>query len=225
MPHLSLLGFIAEALSTVYTSTAASHSVQKAGPANKPAGNDAITENLRWHESWNAYVRGNIITESAAKLIQSFLLKTLTGADTGDRDADSEEEASENDNSLPALRVTSSNLKKLLTAAPVAEEGSDGSNDENKSLGGRLRVTSRKTLLQKQYVSSMRLCENIWSSQTTTLPAGTRTMPGHMYIDTVEEHKAARGAIRKELTKHIGPFDRTECCCSLGIFQNGSHFG
>lgn len=220
VPHLSLLGFTTHALSIVYKSTDASRDVQKAGPAKSIAGSAAITDNIRWHEAWNAYVRGNVISKSAAKLIQSFLLKTLTGADTGGREADSEEEASENEDSLPALKLTSSNLKNLLTPAPAPD---DDSNDDKKGLGVRLRATSRKKALQKQYVTSMRLCEKIWSSQTSTLPGGNRTLPGHMYANSIEEHKAARRAMRRDQAKRVEPFDRERNAAAVWVSSKTGH--
>ena len=48
-------------------------------------------EHIHWHNAWTEYVRGHVVSVTAAALIQSFLLKTLA-ASGGSNDADAQSE-------------------------------------------------------------------------------------------------------------------------------------
>ena len=84
VPNLALLGWPEGKLSPVYSSfsatTTSTHDAAKSGQ-----------EFVDWHASWEAYVRGNVVSSSAADLIRSFLLKTIaaSGAKLDDDDSSS----------------------------------------------------------------------------------------------------------------------------------------
>ena len=48
-------------------------------PAKRTARNDVFNE-IVWPHSWDEYVRGNVVSDSSAALITSFLLKTMVGS-------------------------------------------------------------------------------------------------------------------------------------------------
>ena len=75
-PTLAFLGLPYKKLVEVYstsrtTTTAAGHATA--------AGHESATmENMvAWETTWDAYVRGHVVSDTAARFIQSFLLKTV----------------------------------------------------------------------------------------------------------------------------------------------------
>ena len=71
------------------------------------AGQEQHVKNLvAWEKSWDAYARGNVVTESAALLICSFLLKTIAATGVGlDDHNSSDEEHDQHDLDIPALKL------------------------------------------------------------------------------------------------------------------------
>ena len=111
------------------------------GQDGKPAGDDTIAnggEHVHWHNTWNTYVRGHIVSVTAAELIQSFLLETLAASGgSHDDDAQSEEDKSEEDTDMQPLKLSRTGLKDVLTPpcfAPCAEYGSD-EDEKSKTTG------------------------------------------------------------------------------------------
>ena len=74
-PHLSLLGLSFKHLEAYYSRTAhlsVSESDQK---TLLP-----LAQIVEWSRAWDVYVRGNVVSQAAAKLIRSFLLKTIAAS-------------------------------------------------------------------------------------------------------------------------------------------------
>ena len=54
---------------------------------------------------WDEYVRGNVVSHAAARLIQSFLLNTMAASGKTIGDAPSEADASEEETDIPTLKI------------------------------------------------------------------------------------------------------------------------
>ena len=76
---------------------------------------NAIETQVQWHDAWQEYVRGNVVSASAAALIKTFLLHTMAASvPTGHRENDSDGEESEVDPDIPPLTLPSQSLSKLI---------------------------------------------------------------------------------------------------------------
>ena len=133
VPHLSLLGVRRDALAICYngdmeqqskhykisrsTPEDKSHPTreEKSCPAREscPARNDVFNE-ISWPHSWDEYVRGNVVSDSSAALITSFLLKTMSGSGEKSNAEESEADESEDDTDFPPLQIPGPRLQELL---------------------------------------------------------------------------------------------------------------
>ena len=76
IPHLSLLGLSLQHLEVYYSRTAHLSSVSEHEQMTQlPLG-----QIVEWARAWDVYVRGNVVSQAAAKLIRSFLLKTIAAS-------------------------------------------------------------------------------------------------------------------------------------------------
>ena len=87
VPHLSLVGCGRTILQQVYEV-----SRKPVSKTSKELPTHSAQEHAQWHATWNAYVRGHVVSYTAAELIQSFLLKTLA-ASGGQQNDDANSEA------------------------------------------------------------------------------------------------------------------------------------
>ena len=173
-----------------------------------------------WHEAWFAYVRGNIVSVSAAKLIQSFLLKTLAGTDATAQEDDSDKEESDTNADIPALSVKTDSFRSLLLPTPEHEDMGDAENAETgATLGSKLRKSSRKNAMAAQFAKSMRLSQNVWASTDEILNFSSRVKPGHMYENNFEEHLAAKKS-SKSSPEQVAPFDEERNAAAAFAFPN-----
>ena len=83
MPHLSLLGLSKKSLETLYGGVVARRSKHSKSELNKiklmKTGDNSeasVISQSNWAAAWDEYARGNVVSESSANLIRSFLLKT-----------------------------------------------------------------------------------------------------------------------------------------------------
>ena len=73
----------------------------------------SAADKIQWMNTWPEYVRGHIVSKSAAQLIQSFLLNTFTSSSTNDN-SESEADASEDDPDVPPLKLSLQKFDHLL---------------------------------------------------------------------------------------------------------------
>ena len=73
IPSLALLGLAHERLVDVYATS---------GTGSAAGHVQSLSNVVAWGTTWDAYLRGNVVSDAAAMLIRSFLLKTIaaTGA-------------------------------------------------------------------------------------------------------------------------------------------------
>ena len=103
-PHFSLLGCNLEAAQNAYNAMhmPAEKKIKMAGTkiaALQSAQRVSVLQRVDWHRTWEEYVRGNVVSETAASLIESFLLKTIAASGAGEGVGEmSEADASEEEN-------------------------------------------------------------------------------------------------------------------------------
>ena len=83
----------------------------------------------QWDKSWDEYVRGNVVSESAAKLIRSLMLKTIAATGMPQDDSSSNDEGfNEDDAEIPTLTLNAADLARILDPyTEVANGADDGS--------------------------------------------------------------------------------------------------
>ena len=108
VPNLALLGWPEEKLSAAYSSASTTTTCSEAAATSGQ-------QFVDWGASWEAYVRGNVVSTSAADLIRSFLLKTIaaSGAKLDDDDS-SDDEAPYEDPDIPVLKLNARSLSSIL---------------------------------------------------------------------------------------------------------------
>ena len=88
---------------------------------------------MSWRNAWDEYVRGNVVSVAAAKVVQRFLLNTMASSGKAVDDAQSEADASEDECELPPLKLPCQKFQELLQ-----------STEEVDSLGSLLRKPGRE---------------------------------------------------------------------------------
>ena len=127
--NLALLGWPEGKLSAVYSSASATTTCSE----------DAATsgqEFVDWHASWEAYVRGNVVSTSAAGLIRSFLLKTIAASASQLDDGDSsDDQGPYDDPDIPSVKLDARKLSSILNPYSKEEE-KEGEEDDDENGGG-----------------------------------------------------------------------------------------
>ena len=80
---------------------------------------------VNWKNVWYEYVRGNVVSEYGAKLIQRFLLNTMASYGKAVDDGQSEANASEEESDMRLLKMPSIKFPELIqtgTAASIINE-------------------------------------------------------------------------------------------------------
>ena len=183
VPHLALLGCGRTVLQQVYEVSRKPVAKTSKGPQTH-----SVQEHVQWHATWNAYVRGCVVSDAAADLIQSFLLKTVaaSGGQPND-DARSEADKSDGDTELPPLKLTLSGLRQVLAPPAGACDGDDASGEDGdkKSAAAKLKRGVKRKTLQTEYNRSIKTGRVVWATPENLRPAEDRQEPGHMYENKV----------------------------------------
>ena len=128
VPHLALLGCGQAVLRQVYDVSRTPASKIGKVPETQPR---ALQDHVQWQTTWDAYVRGHVVSDTAAQLIKSFLLKTLAASGSHENDDDhSEADKSDEDADMQPLKLSRAGLKALLVP-PCLEPTADNECGEN----------------------------------------------------------------------------------------------
>ena len=132
-------------------------------------------------KTWDAYIRGNIASEAAARYIRSMLMKTIV-AHTNDDDEASDPDASDIDDDIPALVLAADDLRVLLRCTHDAElpEASDPAK----------RTRKRK---KGGHIDALRNVDCMWGTGSHAGAAPAQRLEGPMHESSVREHLTARG--------------------------------
>ena len=129
VPNLTLLGLDKAALRCVYDS--ATLPLPKVAKTAKDSGDiQTVADKVDWMSTWFEYVRGNIVSNSAARLIQSFLLNTWASSTAHADNDESEADASEEETELPPLKLSSEKIGEMLP--PSATTTTINQEEDNK---------------------------------------------------------------------------------------------
>ena len=136
IPNLALLGLAHERLVDVYATS---------GISSASGHVQSLSTVVAWDTTWDAYLRGNVVSDAAAMLIRSFLLKTIaaTGA-TMELDHSSDEGNEPHDPDIPAVRLEASQFQQLLSPFHDVSESQD-EGLEMKSTGTKCKSNRRRT--------------------------------------------------------------------------------
>ena len=206
VPNLALLCWPEEKLSAAYSSASTTTTCSEAAATS---GQQLVD----WGASWEAYVRGNVVSTSAAGLIRSFLLKTIaaSGAKLDDDDS-SDDEAPYEDPDIPKLKLNARSLSSILNPYRKEEE-KEGEEDDDGEGGGqhktakKFRKKQRKKNFEVEYKKSIDIGRTLWSTEPLRSSDGDRGNPGHMFADDYEDHLQARRATQTNVTSPTNPFD------------------
>ena len=166
VPHLSLLGLSAASLKIFYNVSR----MQIDRVCRRATGktvDDSILQKVHGWSTWNEHVRGNIVSRSAAKLIQSFLLNTMASTGKAIDDDESEADATEDEPEIPPLQLQTDKFQQLLQCAD---------NQDNDTTAQKItRSVARRMSRKAEYQQSHRIGEAIWkTSQVVKKPAQER---------------------------------------------------
>ena len=211
VPHLSVLGLRQDSLRKLYEQRLHSQlKIEKRVSLSEVNNNPSVFEQMDWAYAWDDYIRGCVVSRSAAVLIQSFLLKTMAASGQGgDSESDADESDGDNNCEVPRLQLPASKLQELLAPPCKKTESADGTN-ENASIAEQLIANSKKKIKRKKgndYERSMQIGQAVWSTPTLAGAADERDKPGNMYEDTFDEHIAALSESRSTKNSFSAPFD------------------
>jgi len=165
---------------------------------------------MRWHSAWTEYVRGHVVSVTAAALIQSFLLKTLAASGgNNDDDAQSEKDKSEDETDIPPLRLSPSSLKDVLAPpghAPCAE-ASSGDEKKGKTTGAKMKQSLNRKFIRSDYDQSIKTGNAVWATPEIDVAVEDRKAPGHMCEDNVVDILNAKRASGQKSETDQAPFD------------------
>ena len=141
------------------------------------------------------------MSDAAAALIKSFLLKTMVGSGDQQNADDSEADKSENEQDVPPLQLSAPQLQELLKHAMTTTTSTTSSNFNDKII-----AAAKKRTNLDEYDKSMRLSDAVWATEPSGKSADTRTTPVHTYEATYAEHIAALTQSKKNISTSEAPF-------------------
>ena len=124
VPHLSLLGVESNILREYYESSAGPSQIHAPRRLPKKTARTTVqsmSDKVNWQNAWDEYVRGNVVSITAAQLIRSFLLNTMTSSGKAEDGAQSDADAAEDESELPPLKLPCQRFRELLCPADAGE--------------------------------------------------------------------------------------------------------
>ena len=167
---------------------------------------------IKWATAWDEYVRGKIVSKSARKIIQSFLLKTLAASGHEHDEDESEAEHAYEDPEIPALHLSATALEKFLNPEldyetyGKSEPWNEEANDVLRS-GEKFKKVLKRKMKEDEYHRSIALGINLWQTPRSEVSADDRREPGHMFADSFEDHIAALKNKDHKVLKTDAPFE------------------
>ena len=196
VPHLSLLAIPRVPLQAFY----ASYFEDVESKADVKA---TLQESMDWGAAWSTYVRGNVVSESAAQLIRNFLLNTMFSGSPSREDADDEHARTLYTDSVPRLQLSTATFQsQLLGMRSCAQKFTVAAQ-------AQLKQKKRKRAAQHDYATSYDrskdICEGMWKDVSNADAAEERLCPGEMYADTFDDHLRALTVKEASVKKKFSP--------------------
>ena len=140
--------------------------------------------------AWETYVRGNVVSKHAARLIKSFLLNTQVGGCEGDVDENDEGiPQPEKDVEMPPLNLTCNDFKNLLACEDDVHDEKEG------TLAEKLLQDAKKLSKENRnahgYLQSKVLGRSLWSTDIPQDSAADRVCELIDYDETYTQHLQA----------------------------------
>ena len=110
---------------------------------------------MNWQQAWDEYIRGNVVSKHAARLIQTFLVMTFAGSDNTPSADDDAVDDSDVEGDIPALTFSKEDARALLNRQLAGETQPSGT---------LLGSTMRKSSHRDQYNRAMQISSCLWSS-------------------------------------------------------------
>ena len=178
VPHISVLALPRAPLQRLYE-----ESFHSFGEATSEASNP-VKDSMEWAVAWSEYVRGNVVSETAAELIRNFLLNTMFSGSERVEDADDERIPTLYSNDVPRLQLSTETFQKdLLGLRSCGENFTEAAKVIAKS-----RKKAAKHDFATSYDRSKMVCEGLWKVVPNAVAAEDRKHPGEMYEDTFDDH-------------------------------------
>ena len=130
-----------------------------------------------WAGSWGRYIRGNVVSEHAARLIKRFLSLTLARSSYKGQDSDDDAESGKEDMEGHGAVPVKLNLDEMHQILRINEDGEDGSKLSKKTCNARAR----------------------WSLKLTA-EGGAWDSSGHHDTNQIEEYKKSA----RDLGRRVG---------------------
>ena len=167
-----------------------------------------MLDKVYWKEAWDEYVRGNVVSKTAAKLIQRILLNTMTSTGKTMGDTQSMADATDSESELPQFKLTGMKFQESLHSTTKV----DGPNEELlASPKAKARDSSsgpsKKKARIEEYEASHRIGERVWKTESCDIKAGDRSSPGNMFQESYKELMAALFVKDRTGRAHNAPFD------------------
>ena len=141
--------------------------------------------------AWSAYIRGNVVSDHAARLISSMLTKTMArNDDFAPEEGADEADKTDLDDDIPALTLTPALARGLFRACGTESTG-EASGDTNRKRG------------RADHTPALALAQNLWGQQRD-LASAQLDDGGPMHAGRVREHILARAAV--EATDELKPY-------------------
>ena len=117
-----------------------------------------VADKINWMNTWSEYVQGNIVSNSAVRLIQSFLLNTWTTSSSHDDNDESEADASDEETDLPSLKLSSQEFRDLLRPSGATTTINQDENRKTQTTASKLKasLSKRKPHLE-EYIRSQQI--------------------------------------------------------------------
>ena len=211
MPHLSLLGMEAAVLQQWQkTLPHQSQDYDSSKQRKKTTKNEeqSTLDMISWRNAWDEYVRGNVVSNAAAKLVTRFLLNTMAATATAADGPQSDADASGSEDEIPPMKLSAIKFQELIKSSKDDDSLGEKciASTKNKLRASDSGPVKKKARLN-EYEHSHRIGERVWKTDSSAVEAGERGTPGNMYEQTYQDHLDALKQQGKEAHHQNAPFD------------------
>ena len=134
-----------------------------------------------WPAAWDEYIRGDIVSKHAARIIKTFLVNTF-GASGDNRGDDVESvDASDVDDDIPPLRITIEDARALVNMQLATPD----SQTTTKSRG----FGEKRGAYTQQYDRAMQISKSLFASNAARLATAGLNIDGPMHPIQYAQHK------------------------------------
>ena len=157
--------------------------------------------------TWDEYIQGNIVSQHAARLIQSFLLNTIAKGAESDSEED-HADASDEDEDVAPFHLGAADLRAILRRRLTGGDVDSESDQEGlASSANRIKSKKRRLSGAPQHQRAVKRSRALWETAPQTRPADVLSSEGPMCHNQVKDHikkRNERGDDKEELRPYAG---------------------